>query len=400
MTVQVAEKSINTSKNDVIGYAGDYCIQRLSSVEPIEAEWITLQDAGTACIYQNYDWVRIACETFEKGNTIFIVTARNEQGLHFILPMVLAGSTIKTLRWVGGTHANICSGLYSELFLKTANEKLMREIFGVIGKSIGGIARTALTNQPMTLKSFQNPMMYLPQQNSVNLMFDMDLRDGMDAILDQGSGKRKRKLWRKQNRVAENMGGCELVVPESSQDIAKALDDFFDSKAKRLKDLGVRDIFSDQNTIDFFRQLAIEPKSNGVKLLQIYQLKIAGKTRAMYAIGINGKNCQTYVNAVEYDDFSEHSPGEMVLYAMIERLIADEYEFLDLGVGDERYKRSWCPSVHDLFDTMLPLSALSSPIVFGLHLKNSVKRYIRNNPNIWLQYKKLRKASASLLPKN
>ena len=30
----------------------------------------------------------------------------------------------------------------------------------------------------------------------------------------------------------------------------------------------------------------------------------------------------------------------MVLYAMIEHLIAHKYERFDLGVGDERYKRS------------------------------------------------------------
>lgn len=393
-----SETAVNSAKSDVIGYTGDYTIQKLHSPHSIESEWKALQSADTACIYQNYDWVRIACNTLEKNNQIFIVTARNTNGLQFILPMVLEGSILKTLRWVGDSHANICSGLYSEDFLKSANKTLMHDIFKIIGKSIKGIAKSKLNNQPMTLKSYPNPMAYLALQSSVNNMYDMDLREGMDAILDQGSGKRKRKLWRKQNRVAESMGGCELVIPKTDRDIMDALEEFEVLKAKRLKELGITNVFSDQNTIDFLNQMATAPALEDGKLFEIFQLKIGGKTRAMYAYGIDGKHCQAYVNAVEYDDFAEHSPGEMVLYAMIEHLIAQGYEKLDLGVGDERYKVSWCPGKHRMFDTILPLSAFSAPIVFGVRIKNTVKRHIRNNPNIWLKLKKLRKAKAFLLP--
>ena len=400
MTGTNAKIPVKTDAYDVIGYCGNLRIQRLTEPKVIEAEWKQLQKAETACIYQNYNWVRIACSTFERGNDICIITGRDEQNLQFVLPMVLEGATFKTLRWIGGSHANICSGLYSEEFLSTDNGQIMRDVFKLVGKALNGIVRTGLTNQPMTLKSYPNPLIHLPQHSSVNLMYDMDLRDGMDAILDHGSGKRKRKLWRKQNRVAESMGGCELVLPKNAKDISQALDEFFESKAKRLKELGVRDVFSDQNTVEFIRELAAEPEHDGAKLFQIFQLKIAGKTRAMYAIGINGKYCQAYVNAVEYDDFADHSPGEMVLYAMIEHLIAHKYERFDLGVGDERYKRSWCPGVHDLFDTVIPLSAVSTPFTVGVRLKNSVKRYIRNNPDIWVHFKKLRKVRANLLSKD
>ncbi len=397
MAMTEAQLNISSTQGDIIGYTEDYCIQRISAPESIEAEWKALQKSGTACIYQNYDWVRIACNTFEKNNQICIITARNANGLQFILPMVLEGSILKTLRWVGSTHANICSGLYSEAFLKSADEKLMRDIFKIIGKSIKGIAKSKLNNQPMTLKSRPNPMTFLVQQSSVNNMYDMDLREGLDAILDQGSGKRKRKLWRKQNRVAESMGGCELVIPKTNHEIMDALEEFEILKAKRLKELGIKNVFSDQNTVDFLRAMATAPVIENGKLFEIFQLKIAGKTRAMYAYGIDGKHCQAYVNAVEYDDFAEHSPGEMVLYAMIEHLISQGYEKLDLGVGDERYKISWCPGKHRMFDTILPLSVFSIPIVFGVRIKNVVKRHLRNNPNIWLKLKKLRKVKAVIL---
>ncbi len=390
----------NTSDNtDVLGYVGDYCIQRLSAPENIEVEWKELQKQQTASIYQNYDWVKIACSTIEKAHEVFIVFGRNKNGIQFILPMALEGSYYKTLRWIGGSHTNICSGLYSEEFLKSSNKSIMRKLFRIIAKSIEGIAQTKLVNQPAHLKSYENPLLHLGRQNSVNNMYDMDLRDGLDAILDQGSGKRKRKLWRKQNRVAESMGGYELVTPTTPDAILEAVDEFMILKGKRLHELGVRNVFSDKDTIDFFFQLATHSPIEDGNLFRIFQLKIQNKTRAMYAIGIQGKRTQAYVNAVEYDDFSDHSPGEMILYAMIERLIEESYEYFDLGVGDERYKRSWCPGMHPLFDTNVPLSPYAVPIIFGSRMKNIVKRYARNNPNIWLKFKKLRKIKAALLPR-
>ncbi len=389
---------INSKEEDVIGYIGDYCIQCINTPEAIETEWKELQKANTAGIYQNYDWVRIACKTLEKSNQIYIVTARDKNGLQFILPLVLEGSFFKTLRWIGNTHANVCSGLFTEAFLKTASKPLMTSVFKVIAQSIKSIAQSKLINQPSTLKSFTNPMMHLPQQNSINNMYDMDLRDGLDVILDQGNGKKKRKLWRKQNRLAESMGGYELVIPETKEAISEAIEELLILKAKRLKSLGIPDIFADQNTMDFLNELATFPPLEDGHLLQIFQLKIAGKTRAMYVYGISGKYCQAYVNAVEYDEFSEHSPGEMVLYALVDHLCEKEYERLDLGVGDERYKVSWCPGKHQLFDTTQPLSAYAVPFVAWVRMKNALKRYIRNNPSIWLRLKKFRKAKASLFP--
>lgn len=381
---------------EIIGYAGDYCIQRFSSPECISDDWESIQREKTACIYQNYEWVRIASQTLEKENTILIITARMNDELHFILPMAIEDGFVKTLRWIGGTHANICSGIFSKAFLKSEQKDVIRDVFSLINKSIGGIVKTQLNNQPFHLNTYKNPMLSLPQQASVNSMYDMDLRDGLDAILDQGSGKRKRKLWRKQNRVAESMGGYELVSPQSHEDILEAVDEFMTLKGKRLKEMGVQNIFAKKNTIDFFIQMAVSPPEEDGHLFKIFQLKIQDKTRAMYALGIDGDYCQAYVNAVEYDEFSDHSPGEMILYAMIEQLIADGYAKFDLGVGDERYKRSWCPGKHPLFDTNIALSLSAQPIIFGLRVKNKVKRYVRNNPQLWQKLKKIRKTKASL----
>lgn len=385
--------------SNTLGYVGQYCIESFLNPADLKQEWEALQASKTACIYQSYDWVRIACETFERENTPFVITGKDENGLQFILPMVIEGSFVKTLRWIGGSHANICSGMYSQDFLNTADEKTIFEIFKLISASLSGIVIAQLSNQPFALGSVPNPLAHLPHQTSVNIMYDMDLTMGLDAILDVGSGKRKRKLWRKQQRVAETMGGYEFVIPQSTEDIAEALEEFKTLKAARFQDLGIKDVFAEENSINFLIQLAYEPMKNDIQQFRIFQLKVADKTRAMYAVGIFGDYCQAYVNAVAYDDFADQSPGEMMMYAMVEHLIEQGFKKFDMGVGNERYKRSWCPGQHDLFDTIRPMTPLAIPFNKALQVKNSAKRYLRNNDRIWPQLKKLRKIKASLFSK-
>lgn len=386
--------AITSTTGRVLGDVDGYNIQLLDSPTDIEADWKTLEQECTGCIYQNYDWVRIACKTLEKDHSIFIITGRNENGLQFILPMVLDGRFLKTLRWIGNTHANICSGLYSESFLSSPNQDIIKKVFKLIAKSVGLLAKLNLANQPELLKRHKNPLLSVSHQLSVNKMYDTDLSNGMDAVLDAGNGKRKRKLWRKQNRVAEDMGGMELVVPETQDDQINAIDEFLKLKSARLSEMGVKDVFADDDTRDFMYQLATFPQQEHNRLFKIYQLKIAGETRAIYALGIYGSYAQAYVNAVSYDEFSQHSPGEMILYAMIEDLVANDVQKFDLGVGYERYKKSWCPNETDLYDNIIPLTPLSIPYVYTVRALVRLKRYLRNNQAIWLKLKQLRKLTA------
>ena len=388
-----------SQKQTILGYVGKYCIESFTTLEDLKVDWETLQKEKTACIYQSYNWVRIACNTLEIKNTPLIITGKDGDGLQFVLPMVLEGKFIKTLRWIGGSHANICSGMYSDAFLKAADRNTIKDIFKLISTSLSGIVVAKLNNQPHELNARTNPLTYLTHQNSVNIMYDIDLTMGLDAILDVGNGKRKRKLWRKQQRVAETMGGYEFVIPKNDADIAAALEEFKTLKAARFKDLGIKDVFAQESSIKFLDEMAYEPMADGIHQFRIFQLKVGGTTRAMYAVGVFGNYCQAYVNAVKYDDFADQSPGEMVMYAMVKHLVGEGFTRLDMGVGNERYKRSWCPGQHELFDNILPMTPIAIPFNKALQLKNTAKRYLRNNDRIWSQIKKLRKIKASILPR-
>ena len=373
----------------------DLQIEILSSIDALETEWIALETRDITAVYQSFGWVKTALETLDKDHQPVIVTARSADKLHMILPMVLEGGLIKSLRWVGGSHANIGGGLYSKEFLTYADRELMENIVHHIRKNISTITLLRLGNQKHDLGGYHNPLSLLPNQKSVNAMFVMDLSNGFDAMLEAGNAKRKRRSFRKQCRIAEDAGGFELVEVSSDPQAIAAIDEFRAFKEVRFRQMGIADVFATDDAKAFLEQLATHKGTHNSHPFKIYQLKIGGKTRAMYAGSISENYFQAAVNAISIDELTHISPGEMLIYLMVEKMVGDGVTKLDLGVGHERYKRSWCQLELDLFDTMLPLSMLAVPVVWTSRMKTGIKGYLRSNPMMWQAIKKLRRLKAS-----
>ncbi|MEL7429486.1 MAG: GNAT family N-acetyltransferase, partial [Pseudomonadota bacterium] len=106
--------------------------------------------------------------------------------------------------------------------------------------------------------------------------------------------------------------------------------------------------------------------------------------------------CQAWINSVTYDDFADQSPGEMVLYLMIEQLIEEGYTKLDLGIGAERYKYSWCREDKKLFDVLMPLSAGAVPLMLMLKAKTHLKAKLRNDERVWKHIRRVRRFLGNL----
>jgi CelD/BcsL family acetyltransferase involved in cellulose biosynthesis len=74
------------------------------------------------------------------------------------------------------------------------------------------------------------------------------------------------------------------------------------------------------------------------------------------------------------------SAGEFLFYRMIERASAAGHAVFDFGVGDQLYKRSWCPQRTELLDCYLALNAkgrLAAPLIAGMI---RLKRLIKTSP--------------------
>jgi len=278
------------SSSNKIGSVKSYDILVYKQMESLKEEWYQLQSEKYCNIYQHYDWVRIAKETINKNDMFHIIVVRESDtgALSLIMPLVIQDGVIKKITWTGSTHSTINTPVFSEKFIQSGDHSIFNDVLMLAGKPISGLAMTMLGNQPLHVNGLDNPMLSLKHTKSVNTMFVVDLSSGLDGVLEAGNAKRKRKAFRRQQRIAAEMGGYEIVIPETRENIIEAIDEFRTFKKARFKQMGISDVFDDEDTVDFLYALGHEPAINNHQLFQIIQLKVAGLTRALYAGGIVG----------------------------------------------------------------------------------------------------------------
>ncbi|MBL4598493.1 MAG: GNAT family N-acetyltransferase [Rhizobiaceae bacterium] len=395
MPVSVSPASVSILSNSCISFENlDIVVTDRAS--GLQENWEELESLSPVSIYQTYQWVNACLETLEveEDYQTMIISGSFQGKTYFILPLVLEGKFIKRLRWVGGKHTNLSMGLFHPELIKNSGTKNFEALFKRIGSMIPGVSFAKLCCQPRQWGGQPNPILKLPFQDSVHKAYYLNLEQGFDAVLKAGNGKRKRKKFRSQVRMAEKVGGYRLLVVSTPSEALKILDIFRKQKALRFKKQGIRDMFSATESRRFFNKLAVAPVSEQSACLQLFALEIGGEIRAVFGGGRFGSHLSGYFSSIADDELNHISPGEMLLHLLIEYCAENGYKSLDLGCGDERYKRSWCQEQIILSDVILPLSKRALPLVYGYRAWCVVKRVIRSNDPIWKFIRKLRAKKA------
>ena len=364
------------------------------AIRPI---WEELEAQGTASVYQRYSWVETSLKTLDRHCQPFIVTGFLDGKPAFILPLAISGKFVRMLRWVGGNHSNFNMGLYSNAFIERARpadiEALMRRIRALVP----GAGVLKLCCQPAAWQGRDNPMLALPHQASMNPAFMMDLRGGFEALLARGNSKRKRKKFRQQCRQLETIGGHRLLIAQTPAEVDRLAETFFDQKSRRLRELGIANAFGNADTQAFIKRMALRSLDMDAPVLQLFALEAGGRIVAVFGGGVHGRHLSGYFTSIDNQAQAPNSPGEMLLYLLAEHSAESGLEFIDLGNGDERYKRSWCNERIEMVDVILPLSGWGVPFCGAIRLGYAVKRIIRQNPYLWSLVCRLRAARGRLM---
>lgn len=367
------------------------------SLEDISADWEILQREATATIYQRLDWVRSSLETIDRDATPLIVSGKMNGRIAFILPLCFSGGLFRKVRWIGGRHANFNMGLYSKAFLAQATFEDMNRIVREIATLAGGLGVVRLCCQPGSWAGAENPMLMLDHQFSANPAFTMDLAQGFDALLKRGNAKRKRKKFRSQQREAEHLGGYRLVRAQSGEDSRRIISIFLEQKAERMRERGVANAFSEQAAKQFLQKLRESSSIACEPSLALFALEAGGKTIATFGGGIHHNHLHGYFISVDLEQSAISSPGEMLIYLLLEHCAQNGITSADLGYGDERFKRSWSDERVEMFDVIAPIGTASWPLAAAHKLHSRAVRVIRRSRRLWPAVVKLRQMRSRAL---
>ncbi|OCJ67904.1 cellulose biosynthesis protein CelD [Agrobacterium tumefaciens] len=374
-------------------------IDLVDDASTIRADWEQLESDPLNSLHQGYGWCSIWAQTQDRP--LLIIRGRQSGKTVFLLPLeiVLEGG-IRKARFPGGRFNNINTGLFDRSFAEGASHKTAAAIAREARKLLRGQADIlALQNIPLIWRGRTNPLSHLASVENQNPAFQIPLLANFESTLRQINAKRRRKKFRIQSRRAEEMGGYSHVIARSSREKCELLQTFFRQKAARFASQGIPDVFRDQSIKDFFYDLANFPEIGTDSLLELHAIRLHGQNEGFIAAisGLSRKQDHIICQFGSIDEtFAEISPGELLFWLMIERACSENAAIFDFGVGDQPYKRSWCPLFTVQHDIFLPVTLKGRAAASAYVAIARTKSLIKSNPALYAFIQRFRAGRPSM----
>ena len=401
---------MQTQTRDIAGMAAEAADKRIASIEmepaaadqlrvdifdsmaPLEAEWRALERDDLNSLHQSYDWCAAWVENLERP--LAIIRGSIGDQVAFILPLeIIRSRGTRRAEFIGGPHNNINTGLFSARFL--ANGELTAAQASAISAALRGkVDVVILRNVPLEWRGRKNPLASLTSIESQNHAFQMPFLGSFEASLKQVNAKRRRKKFKHQSRLLDARGGYEYVIAGPDEQDA-LLDLFFRQKAIRFEDAGLPDAFKDDRIKAALHAMLHRRRDDGIgATLQMHALRLKGEHEghipAIAALSRKGDHVICQFASIDEALVAEASPGELLFWLMIERLHREGVALFDFGIGDQIYKRSWCPMETVQYDLFLPVSGMGRLVAMANRIITRTKVAIKSNRKLYSLVQRLR----------
>ena len=352
------------------------------SMEEVQLLWRSMEADQCCPVHQTYDWCRSWVAA--KSPELAIAVGHVDGEPAFILPLeVVNRPGMRVARYIASRFSNMNNGIFAEAGRSFFAEPQSAAAFvAEMRQHSPGPDCVVLDKLPFEWRGLRNPLSRMPHVRNQNEAFQITLDCGFEELLQRANGKRKRKRFRASSRRLDAAGGWEHLVAGTPEEALALLELFFAQKGERLKAQGLPDVFAAEDTRAFFRNLAQQAPRGDRQLLQLHAIRLGGAEGQLCAIaGISRKGdhltCQ--LASIDSSICPEASPGELLFHLMIGQACAEGAAMFDFGIGDHRYKRSWCDVETRHYDVVLPLTARGHAYAAGYRAKVAAIRFVKHN---------------------
>ncbi len=358
----------------------------------IEDDWRRLEQCPASSPHQGYDWCRSWATV--QGQEPLVIIGRQANQVVMMLPLeIVTRLGVRTARFPGGRFNNLNTGLFDPALQLSVHEQ--QDLADKIRHCLSGRADLLLLDMlPESWALHRHPLADLAHFDHPNASFQLPLLPSFEATLSQLNAKRRRKKFRTQTRRLEDMGGYELYLPATAQERHDLLDLFFAQKRIRFEAQGLPDAFIDPTVQRVFHALIdSEPRGRDHPLaLQAIRLKAGGEGAIAAIAGITslGDQIICQFGSIDESRVPDASPGELLFWLMIEKACAEGYRVFNFGIGDQLYKRSWCPVETRHRDIMIPISLIGRIATLGHVAASRATAAIKRRPLLYRRLQRLR----------
>lgn len=361
--------------------------------DPFEPSlWQEAERLGGSTPYQRAAWIRAYAEAFSEteGFRPAVVTLRDAAGrIGALLPLAVGGRHgIRVAAIPGGKHANYHLPLASE-----AAAAALATGLGAVGRLLG-VDALAFTNMPRIWDGRPNPLGAMGRPSPSN-GHKLSLQPDGEATLRAVLSSDKRKKLRQKERYLAQIAPVRYLVAATEPEVDAVLDAFLRQKAKRFAELGIADPFASEASRAFLRRACLVGLEAGRPAVELHALLAGERVAAVFGAAADERHCSgMFVSFDPEPAMARCSPGDLLLTRVIQECCRRGRTSFDLGVGEARYKDSFCPEVVELVDVTAPITARGHAYFALLTGAGSLKRRIKASPRAWAAVSALRRCRA------
>lgn len=398
MTAPIARPAARPSSPPASRLSG----QLTPAPDGIMALWQRLESDPAVTFHQSRAWVEAWAGT---GAPLCFVTLEHDGDPVAILPLEINQTFgLKIARFAGTAFSNENTGLLDMAKLAGIDPMAPADLAAALSQAGLG-ADIVLFDKLTPATAARPPFSALPRVFHQNPSFQLPLFADFSAVLAQINGKRRRKKFRVSERRLEALGGYRHIIGTDDAQALRLLDTFLEQKPVRLAAQGLPDVFADPGIRGFLRHLATSRDAEGRAAIELHGIELTGGEHEGQIIAVAGLTIKHRHVTCQFASINEAiaadvSAGEFLFYLMIERASLAGDAVFDFGVGDQPYKRSWCPQRTELVDCYAPINLkgrLAAPLIAGMI---RLKRAIKTSPMLhrcagWVRGLLLRKQPAT-----
>lgn len=276
--------------------------------------------------------------------------------------------------FAGGSHA------HSNFPPITGEPLEMGDLYGVlhdIRAARPDIDALILRRMRRDFMGAPNPLLHLWHVESANLAFakSLDRARELNAVASSSRMSRHRRIQRKLKPIAE----VRVIQAQTREEVDHLFDHFLQWKGEQLEQRGIANSFGPEEVQTSFRKLFHRALEEEVPSYVLYGLEVGGTLRAVngYSRSAEGLLCDFL--AYRNDELAQFALGEYLTYEVVAQAVQGTDAIYDLGVGEARYKRSWCDLKRQQFEVHVGLSFKGKMLTLATMAAERAKRFIKRN---------------------